>query len=528
MLGLYRTCYILIAMLLSFSYITFAQVLPADNSSIKLRHPVELSADDLAFVRSLPILHVSAYRHLPPMSFYNQLSGKYEGISIDIFDFIAEQIGLSYQFYDDSGGYVDKKIEEFSLGKFDVLLPASYVSSRDGLFTDTYYKGFYSVISRKSDHLQVQDVKQLKQYRAGMINKAAVVSYAQELVGEMQLFEFEDGVLYEALRNNQIDIAIFNTGVFRQDRYRFELFDLEDVYRLHEYPRNYGFIFKENEQNERLVSIFNRYINAIDNVQSVRKHEDAEQRLVEKYIQTKNQQQLLWGAIVVGGFMFAILFIAFRSRQRMLARLAESHIQISQQHDALQEANMQLECLSRTDVLTGMANRRHFDERLALEYAGYKRTGHALSVMLLDIDFFKHINDDYGHGVGDTYLKKVAIVLDSIMVRSTDLSARYGGEEFICVLPNTSVLGAMVVADKIREAVSALHTEYPVLLPRHVTVSIGVATLLGAKCDAQQLIAYADAELYKAKNSGRNRISGILLDPSVDSIESVAGNAAAP
>lgn len=266
MLRLYRTCYILIGMLLSFSYITFAQVLPADNSSIKLRHPVELSADDLAFVRSLPILHVSAYRHLPPMSFYDQLSGKYEGISIDIFAFIAEQIGLSYQFYDDSGGYVDKKIEEFSLGKFDVLLPASYVSSRDGLFTDTYYKGFYSVISRKSDHLQVQDVKQLKQYRAGMINKAAVLSYAQELVGEMQLFEFEDGVLYEALRNNQIDIAIFNTGVFRQDRYRFELFDLEDVYRLHEYPRDYGFLFKENEQNERLVSIFNRYINAIDSV----------------------------------------------------------------------------------------------------------------------------------------------------------------------------------------------------------------------------------------------------------------------
>ena len=76
MLGLYRTCYILIGMLLSFSYITFAQVLPADNSSIKLRHPVELSADDLAFVRSLPILHVSAYRHLPPMSFYNQCSGQ--------------------------------------------------------------------------------------------------------------------------------------------------------------------------------------------------------------------------------------------------------------------------------------------------------------------------------------------------------------------------------------------------------------------------------------------------------------------
>lgn len=509
MFRLGRYFYILIVFL-SVLCVAPAQALSLDKTNISLLHSVELNADDRAFVRSVPTLYVSAYRHLPPMSSYDPLSGEYHGISIDVFRFIADQIGLSYQFYHDDGAYVDKKVEEFALGKFDVLIPASYVASRDGLFTDTYYNGFYSVISRKSDQLQLHDIKQLKKYRAGMINQAAVVPYAQDLVREVKLFDFTDGVLYDALRNNEIDIAIFNTGVFRHDRYRFELFDLEDAYRLHEYPRSYGFLFEKNQQNERLVSIFNRYIAVMDNVQSVRKHEDAEQRLIEKYIDQKHKQQLLWIAIIVGGLMFV-----FRSRQRLLVQLADSHKHIYAQHAALQEANLQLESLSRTDVLTGMANRRHFDERLALEYASYQRTGLALSVMMVDVDFFKHINDDYGHGVGDLYLEKVGLTLSTIVARSTDLSARYGGEEFICVLPNTSVLGAIAVAEQIRLAVAVLHQEYPQALVRPVTVSIGVATLHGAQCDAQQLVAQADAQLYKAKHSGRNRVCGILLDPSV-------------
>lgn len=190
--------------------IASAHALETYNTNVILLHSVELNADDLAFVRSIPTLQVSAYWHLPSMSSYDPLSGKYHGISIDVFRFIADQIGLSYQFYNDEGGYVDKKVEEFALGQFDVLIPASYVASRDALFTDTYYNGFYSVISRKSDRLQLHDITQLKKYRAGMINQAAVVPYAQGLVREVKLFDFTDGVLYEALRNNEIDIAIFN------------------------------------------------------------------------------------------------------------------------------------------------------------------------------------------------------------------------------------------------------------------------------------------------------------------------------
>ncbi|HZJ92093.1 MAG TPA: GGDEF domain-containing protein [Thiopseudomonas sp.] len=519
---LYRVVCFLLVLAISASSAASVQQLPPNDHLITLHTPVELSADDLAYVRSIPTLQVSAYRHIPPMSFFDQATGQYQGISIDVFRFIADHIGLPYEFYEEGGLYVDKKIEEFGLGQYDVLIPASYVASRDGLFTETYYEGFYSVISRKSDQLQIQDIQQLKQYRVGMIKNAAVVPYAQDLVGEVQVFEFVDGILYEALRKNKIDIAIFNQSVFEQDRYRFELFDLEDAYTLDEYPRNYGFLFKNSEQNQRLIDIFNRYIKAMNNQQSIRKHENAEQYLIEKYIKQKGQQQLLWIAVVISSLMSVVLFVIFRSRQHMLKQLAESHQRISQQREALQEANVQLESLSRTDVLTGMPNRRHLDERLALAYEWYKRKGDPLSVLIIDIDFFKLINDDYGHATGDLYLKKVAGVLTQIVGRSTDFCARYGGEEFVCVLPNTDTLGAVVVAEQIREAVFALHDSHADVLPRILTISIGVATLQSGRCDHHALVKQADVQLYRAKNSGRNRVCAIVLEGSAQSSDTKA------
>lgn len=513
---LYRAICLLLVLAMSAISFASAGVLPPNDYSITLKKPVELSADDLAFVRSIATLQVSAYRHIPPMSFYDEATAQYQGISIDVFRFIADQIGLSYEFYEQGGAYVDKKIEEFGLGHYDVLLPASYVASRDGLFTETYYQGFYSVIARKEDQLQIQDIEQLKQYRAGIIKNAAVVPYADDLVDEVQVFDFVDGILYEALRNQEIDIAIFNQSVFKQDRYRFELFDLENVYRLDEHPRSYGFLFKNNAQNQRLTDIFNQYIKAMNNQQSVRKHENAEHYLIEKYIKQKGQQQLLWAAIVISLLMFIVLLVIFRSRQHMLNQLAESHERISQQREALQHANIQLESLSRTDVLTGLPNRRHLDERLALEHAWYQRKGAALSVLMIDIDFFKLINDDYGHAMGDIYLKKIAGVLHRVAERSTDFSARYGGEEFVCVLPNTDAIGAVTVAEQIQDAVCALHDDNAEVLPRALSVSIGVATLQGALCDQDELMAHADAQLYRAKNSGRNRLCAVVLNDSVE------------
>jgi diguanylate cyclase (GGDEF)-like protein len=173
----------------------------------------------------------------------------------------------------------------------------------------------------------------------------------------------------------------------------------------------------------------------------------------------------------------------------------------------LQKANEELQRLSSLDGLTGLLNRRQFDERYIREWRRAARDGTTLSVIMVDIDFFKAYNDAYGHLVGDDCLRSVARTLDDSMRRPADFVARYGGEEFAAVLPDTGVEGAVGVAESFRAQVAALSADIGPLTGKHVTVSVGVAS---AKPDAgsapADLIAAADQALYRAKRAGRNRV----------------------
>ena len=169
-------------------------------------------------------------------------------------------------------------------------------------------------------------------------------------------------------------------------------------------------------------------------------------------------------------------------------------------------AQAALEQLATRDGLTGLANRRCFDNTLRAEWSRALRQKQPLSLLMVDVDNFKAYNDANGHLGGDECLKRVARAVASEM-RANDLVARYGGEEFAVILPNQSLKGAAIVAERIRARVERL--ELPCsFAPGHVTVSIGAATALaGPDNDASQLVAIADAALYRAKHMGRNRIS---------------------
>ena len=169
-------------------------------------------------------------------------------------------------------------------------------------------------------------------------------------------------------------------------------------------------------------------------------------------------------------------------------------------------AQVALEQLATRDGLTGLANRRCFDDTLHAEWARALRQGQPLSLLMVDVDNFKAYNDANGHLGGDECLKRIARAVSSEM-RANDLVARYGGEEFAVILPNQSLKGAAIVAERIRCRVEQL--QLPSAAPaRHVTVSIGAATAIaGPDNNASQLVATADAALYRAKHLGRNRIS---------------------
>jgi diguanylate cyclase (GGDEF)-like protein len=159
-----------------------------------------------------------------------------------------------------------------------------------------------------------------------------------------------------------------------------------------------------------------------------------------------------------------------------------------------------LEELATTDPLTAVANRRRFDEVLLAEAERSLRTENPLTLLMLDIDHFKSVNDAYGHPVGDVVLKAVAAQCRSA-ARDIDLVARVGGEEFAVLLVNVGLHEGEEVADRIRKVVGALQVELPGHPPLGCTVSVGVAEFAG---DATELMVRADAALYRAKAEGRN------------------------
>ncbi|MFD2262584.1 diguanylate cyclase domain-containing protein [Lacibacterium aquatile] len=171
--------------------------------------------------------------------------------------------------------------------------------------------------------------------------------------------------------------------------------------------------------------------------------------------------------------------------------------------------NSALERMAFVDALTGIANRRQFDQRLEAEWNRAYRDGRPLALILLDIDHFKRFNDRYGHPAGDECLRRVAWAINSCTRRPGDLAARYGGEEFAVILPNSDLPGAMAIAEKISQAVRAMGLKHENGTSAGiVTVSAGVASLRpsGVGATIAGLKSMADAALYDAKEHGRDRV----------------------
>ena len=179
-------------------------------------------------------------------------------------------------------------------------------------------------------------------------------------------------------------------------------------------------------------------------------------------------------------------------------------------HLALKLLADQLRQLAYIDGLTGVANRRRFDERLALEMARARRNQKPLSLVLIDVDHFKRYNDHYGHLAGDECLRHVARVLRAGLGRAADLAARYGGEEFACLLPETDADGADKIAWELLRGVRELampHEASPDF--RFVSISIGgIARTMTSDDTAETFVAEVDAYLYQAKSEGRNTVRG--------------------
>ncbi len=192
---------------------------------------------------------------------------------------------------------------------------------------------------------------------------------------------------------------------------------------------------------------------------------------------------------------------------RARAREGELKAQVAERTVQLEELNVKLQQLSEIDSLTGIANRRRFEVTLAREWKRAFRDELPLSLIMIDIDFFKDFNDANGHQVGDQCLRRVASEIREALTRPGDLLARYGGEEFAAILPSTPLRGALAVAEVLRARVEALTIRHPQSPCGVVTISLGVATAEpGGGSSPEMLVAAADEALYRAKRAGKNRM----------------------
>jgi diguanylate cyclase (GGDEF)-like protein len=207
---------------------------------------------------------------------------------------------------------------------------------------------------------------------------------------------------------------------------------------------------------------------------------------------------------------------AARQRERDLVRLVDARtMELKQVNSSLQLASSQLEAANRDltrlatiDGLTGIPNRRTFDQTLEIAWALARRSGPPLSLIMADIDHFKLLNDTAGHQQGDESLKLIASELAKVAKRSTDFVARVGGEEFALILPGTDSLHAGQLAESARLGVQSLGIRYSVLpVGATVTISLGIATAIGDNfSSAEALMGAADGALYAAKHQGRNKV----------------------
>ncbi|GEC80489.1 sensor domain-containing diguanylate cyclase [Lysinibacillus sphaericus] len=191
---------------------------------------------------------------------------------------------------------------------------------------------------------------------------------------------------------------------------------------------------------------------------------------------------------------------AYLEKDQALAKLKQIHLAIEHKQEELLSMNATLVEISITDKLTGLKNRRFFQEKLEEQLAMFRKSAIPFSLLILDIDHFKRVNDTFGHQVGDEVLAQLAQILDA-QARPSDVVARYGGEEFVIILPDTSVDDCWTIAEQLRQTVEQAQWQ-----TGRITISIGIATATDNDSDVT-ILKKADQALYTSKENGRNKVS---------------------
>ncbi|MBY4676633.1 transporter substrate-binding domain-containing protein [Marinobacterium sp. CAU 1594] len=377
----------------------------------------------------------------------------------------------------------------------DLLLSAAKTAARTRhlYFTEPYLE-VPLVVATRDDQLFIDDMKSVLDKRFAVIMDYAWIDLLQQRYPQIQLVQVDN--IREGLQKvSSGELFGFIDGVVPIAR-AIQQYDLINLKIAGKTDISVQLSVALRNDAAELLSIFNKLIGAI----SPREREAILQKWVAVRYERGFDYSLMWQILAVLAVIGSLLFYRHLLLARQAAELRRAHQALREAHAEIAEQNRNLAQLSTTDTLTGLSNRLKLDRELAGEVVRAERYQRSLSLLLIDIDHFKQVNDSFGHQTGDEVICRVADALNT-HVREADVVGRWGGEEFLVLCPETSLQAACGLAEKLRRLIEACDFA----IAGQCTASIGVAAWRYGEAP-DELMKRADDALYLAKGQGRNRV----------------------
>jgi diguanylate cyclase (GGDEF)-like protein len=458
---------------------------------------LELTDDERAYMAHKGELLMCVDPEWMPYERINE-AGQHEGIAADYLALFAERSGLQITLYP-TNSWQDTH-DAARERRCDLISMARPTPERHQYldFTDPYLT-YPFVIATTNDKLFVEDLEQVSHQPLAIVKGYAIGHFLRQANPDVQLIEVDN--IYDGLqqvRNRQafgyID-SVLSIGYAIQ---RGDFLDIKISGKL-DFTSSPSIAVRNDEP--LLTSILQKAMDAVD--------EQEKRAIYDRWISIRFEQGFDYGPLLRWIIATALVLLGmFYWNRRLVAANRVAHnalLELSHAHSELQQKNQQLEHLAATDQLTGLNNRLRLHESLRKEIYRFERFRQPLSVIMLDIDHFKQINDEFGHQVGDSCLQDLAHLLQQ-HTREVDTLGRWGGEEFLVICPQTSLEGARHLAENLRTKIAQHNFQGA----GNQTVSFGVASI-DAGDSQESLLSRADRALYQAKRNGRNRVESLTI-----------------
>lgn len=468
---------------------------------------IDWTENEVEFIKNNPVINIGVDPQFLPFEFIDE-DGNHAGIAADYLELISKLTGLKFKLHEDLSWVdaYDLAVEK----KIDLLPAIGKTKERENYFrfSKPYYF-FKRVLVTKQENSQISGIEDLDGHTVAVQKNSSHHSYLLDYNKiNLSLYNSVEAALTAVMTGEEIafigNLATTNYLIRTHGitDLRFVSFEAEHLQALY---------FAVRDDWPILVDILDKAMDYIS--------EEEKADIKNKWIDIDTDYDyepilkivriiliLLAIVVIVSYFWIRRLQSEINRRKTIQIELEGSNQKVYETNKQLSIANKELEKISMVDGLTNISNRRYFDNFLQKVWGINARESFPLALLMIDIDRFKNYNDKYGHLEGDKCLKEVAKEINNTVKRKGDFVARYGGEEFVVLLSNTSIDGAIILAEKIRINIEDLVIKNDGLASS-VTVSIGVASMIGVvDAPPNKLIEAADQALYQAKKEGRNRV----------------------